>query len=36
MDSEIEYTMKSGKFFQKSNRWACSKCHTETTKYGEI
>jgi hypothetical protein len=36
MDSEIEYTMKSGKFFRKSNRWSCSKCHTETTKYGEI
>ena len=36
MDSEIEYTLSSGKFFEKSNRWMCSKCYKETTKYGKI
>ena len=36
MDNEIQYSLSSGKFFSRSNRWSCSKCFNETTKYGDI
>lgn len=36
MDIELQYSLSSGKFFSKSNRWKCSKCDKETTDYGKI
>lgn len=35
-DSNIEYTLTSRKYFQESNRWTCSKCGKETTKYIQL
>lgn len=36
MDTEFHYNLKTGRFFEASGRWSCSKCHKETTKYGKI
>ena len=36
MDNEIHYALHTKRFFEKSNRWRCSKCHNETTEYGKI
>jgi len=36
MDTEIHYNFHTGRYFEKSNRWSCSKCYQETTKYGVI
>ena len=35
-DNEIQYSLGSKRFFEYSNRWRCSKCFNETTKYTEI
>lgn len=35
-DSELHYTLNSKRFFEKTNKWSCSKCHTEVTKYLKI
>ena len=35
-DLEIQYTLSSKKFFQKSNRYVCSKCGKEMTEYFKI
>lgn len=32
-NDEIQYTLSSKKFFQKSNRFSCNKCGKETAKY---
>ena len=36
MDNEIHYALHTKRFFDKSNRWGCSKCFKETTEYGKI
>jgi len=36
MDIEIDYSLKSGKFFEKSNEYKCSKCGNKTTNCGKI
>jgi len=35
-DSEMEYTLASKRFFEKTNRWCCSKCNKEVTDYFKI
>jgi hypothetical protein len=35
-DNEIEYTLQSRRFFEKSERYICSKCSKETTEYFKI